>query len=85
LLHEIGHHVDRQRNEEAFDAKPSKEKEVFAHRYADELRENLKRKGTLPFKRIFDIESLAADKLRVADFGAIEQVNCHSRKGDELV
>jgi len=83
LLHEIGHHVDRQRNEEAFDAKPSKEKEVFAHRYADELRKNLNRKGTLPFKRIFDIESLAADKLRVADFGAIEQVNFHSREGDE--
>ena len=74
LLHEIGHHVDRQRNEASFNAKPSKEKEVFAHKYADELRETLKRKGILPFNRIFDIESLKSDKLRVADFGAIEQV-----------
>ncbi len=73
LLHELGHHVDRKRSEEAFDAKPSKEKEVFAHRYADELRGTLNRKGILPFKRIIDIESLEADKLRIADFGTIEQ------------
>jgi len=73
LLHELGHHVDRKRDEELFDTKPSKEKEVFAHRYADELQDELKQKGILPFERIFDIESLESDKLRVVDFGAIEQ------------
>lgn len=72
LLHEIGHHVDRKRNEELFDVKPSKEKEVFAHRYANELRNNLKQKDILPFERIFDLESLESDKLRVVDFATIE-------------
>ena len=75
LLHELGHHVDRMRDEVAFETKTSKDKEVFAHRYADELRENLKQKGILPFERIFDLESLKSDKLRVVDFGAIEQIN----------
>jgi hypothetical protein len=73
LLHELGHHVDRMRNEELFKTKTPKDKETFAHKYADELRENLKQKGVFPFERIFDIESFQADKLRLVDFGAIEQ------------
>ena len=80
LLHELGHHVDRMRNEDVFETKTSKDKEMFAHRYADDLRENLKQKGILPFERIFDFESLEADKLRVVDFGAIEQFN--GREGE---
>jgi hypothetical protein len=70
LLHELGHHVDRMRNEEAFETKTSKDKEVFAHRYAEDLRESLKQKDVIPFESIFDINSLEADKLRVEDFGA---------------
>jgi hypothetical protein len=65
------------RNEVAFETKPSKDKEVFAHRYADKLRETLEQKGVLPFKRMFDLESLESDILRVEDFGAIEQVTGH--------
>jgi hypothetical protein len=57
------------RNEGAFETKTSKDKEVFAHRYGDELREKLKQKSVLPFYLIFDIEGLEADKLRVKDFG----------------
>lgn len=68
LLHELGHHVDWTRDSEAFDKKTSKDKEVFAHRYADELREKLTQQDILPFERIFDIESLAADKLNIEDF-----------------
>jgi hypothetical protein len=74
LLHELGHHVDRMRNEAAFETKTTKDKEVFAHRYADELREVLKQKDVLPFERIFDLESFESDKLRVVDFAAVEQV-----------
>ena len=74
LLHELGHHVDRMRDEEAFETKTSKDKETFAHKYADNLREKLKQKGILPVERIFDIGSLESDKMRVENFGAIEQV-----------
>jgi hypothetical protein len=77
LLHELGHHVDRMRNEIAFETKPSKDKEIFAHKYTDKLRETLEQKGVLPFKRMFDLESLESDILRVEDFGAIEQVIEH--------
>ncbi len=48
---------------------------MFAHKYADEMRENLKQKGVLPFERIFDRKSIESDKLRVVDFGAMEQFN----------
>lgn len=72
LLHELGHHVDRTRNENVFETKTSKDKEIFAHRYADEMRENLRREGVVPFERIFDLESIESDKLRAADFIAVE-------------
>jgi len=68
LLHELGHHVDRTRDLTAFETKTSKDKEVFAHRYAEDLAKRLTGKGVLPFERIFDTESLDADKLRVEDF-----------------
>ena len=80
LLHELGHHVDRMRNEAAFERKTSKDKEVLAHRYADKLREKLEEKEIIPFERIFDIESILSNKLRVKDFGAIEQIN--GREGE---
>ncbi|HXG86340.1 MAG TPA: hypothetical protein VNI84_20140 [Pyrinomonadaceae bacterium] len=72
LLHELGHHVDRMKNEDAFETKTSKDKEMFAHRYADEMREYLKQKGILPFERIFDLRSIESDKLRAIDFVALQ-------------
>jgi hypothetical protein len=72
LLHEIGHHVDRMRNEEIFETKTSKDKELFAYRYAYQLREALEKNRIIPFARIFDAESVRSDNLRVADFDESE-------------
>ena len=41
LLHELGHHVDYTTNYETIDNKTSKDKEVFAHSYADKMKEKL--------------------------------------------
>ena len=68
LLHELGHHVDYNRNPTLFRTKPRSEGEVFAHRYADKLKEELLRKGVIPFDRILDVNSLDKDKLRMSDF-----------------
>lgn len=69
LLHEVGHWVDYlekvERPEaagvESFDtlndryfSRPKQEREAFAHRYADELGNKLKKFGLLPFDRIED-------------------------------
>lgn len=71
LLHEIGHHVDFQRDPIAFDQKANVEKEVFAHRYADELRARLMQQQVLPFPRKLSTEQIEKDGLRVTDFVAI--------------
>ena len=71
LLHEIGHYVDYSRNPTGFDKKISREREVFAHRYADELREDLVQKKVIPFERILDASSLEVDGLNRPDFTAI--------------
>ncbi len=71
LPHEIGHHVDYSRNPTAFDRKIAREKEVFAHRYADELREALSQKKVIPFERILEPRSIETDGLRMEDFMAI--------------
>lgn len=67
LLHEIGHWVDylekverpaesgtgtRQELSETFFRRPGQEREAFAHRYADAMRERLKRFGIIPFEQI---------------------------------
>jgi hypothetical protein len=52
LLHEIGHHVDFSRDEEGFETKPSKDKEAFAGRYADEAQARLRAAGVIPFERM---------------------------------
>lgn len=66
LLHEIGHWVDwlekvenpSTRGEDystlaaLYFARPKSELEAFAHRYADNLRETLEKKGVIPFSRI---------------------------------
>lgn len=67
LPHEIGHWLDwlekvvrpfyRDEDDystlaDRYDARPKDEKEFFAHRYADKLRETLERNGAIPFSRI---------------------------------
>lgn len=72
LLHEIGHHVDNKRSPNAFDKKPSNDKEAFAHNYADKLRQKLSEAGAIPFARIFNTESIERDKLRLSDFAPFD-------------
>src|SRR5215510_5331714 len=68
LLHEIGHSVDYDSDPVAFDRKSSLEKETFAHRYAEKLRERLVRFGVIPFARMVDKKTIARDGLSVSDF-----------------
>lgn len=68
LLHEIGHHVDYKKNEDIFDRKPSQQKEVFAHRYAEKLGNEMKKKKIIPFERIGTKESIELGGLRISDF-----------------
>ncbi|MEM8638675.1 MAG: hypothetical protein AAGG51_07685 [Cyanobacteria bacterium P01_G01_bin.54] len=78
LPHEIGHYVDYLENVEIpsgdndetwkqldslYDAKPSKDKEDFAHRYAREFFELQCQHGKLPFQRIFNPKSLREKNL----------------------
>ena len=55
LLHEIGHNSDPK----PFD-RQSQEKEDFAHRFADEMRDKLIADGAIPFPRILDEQSILA-------------------------
>ncbi len=41
-----------------YDSKPSRDKEAFAHRYADNFRNKLKDAGAIPFSRILNYENL---------------------------
>jgi hypothetical protein len=73
LPHEIGHYVDYLhsvedpsrdnidqwiRLDEVYRARPSQEKEAFAHRYADEFRHHMTIDARLPFDRIVDERSM---------------------------
>jgi hypothetical protein len=51
-----------------FHGRPDKEKEQFAHAYADNLRRDLVSRQMLPFERQFDRERLRQDNLLVQDF-----------------
>lgn len=82
LPHEFGHYVHYCQVVEApegdelswnqrwerYHALPSEEKERFAHQYADQLNEELKKKGLLPFQRILNLEQIQEDGLSVEDF-----------------
>lgn len=82
LLHEIGHYVfyrikyleklgDDDFNEQLdqqYENIPKKEKEAFAHKYADDLKSKLQSKGLIPFGRIIDKESMERDRLRLEWF-----------------
>lgn len=65
LLHEIGHHVDRNRcSEDEWDGKISAVKEDYAHGYAQVLYEALAKQGVVPFTPIIDDKSMADDGLK---------------------
>ena len=49
-------------------SRPSKEREAFAHRYADETRRSLNDAGVIPFERCLDLDVLRRDGLRPEDF-----------------
>ncbi len=87
VLHEIGHQVDHlekvQRPADADEAgwsdlyesywqRPSREREVFAHGYADRVGATLRLEGRIPFARIDSKERLLALGLRPSDFHATE-------------
>ena len=48
--------------------RPSREREAFAHRYADEQRAHLMSLGKLPYPRQFDAQAMRAEGLRLEDF-----------------
>ncbi len=84
VLHELGHHVDYRskitdlaadqadydRRRDAFFARPQREREEFAHRYADEQAARLRDEGVIPFARLDDPASLKRDGLDPAWFTA---------------
>lgn len=70
LLHEIGHHIDYSSSPEAFGRKTSHDKEAFAHRYADDLRQQLTKRKVIPFERIVDPKHMETDGLQMSDFTA---------------
>lgn len=50
IPHEIGHMIDYlESGEEDFDSKPARQKEDFAHRYADEFLKKMEDEGKIPF------------------------------------
>ncbi len=76
IPHEIGHYVDYLESWNKFDcgddndrfwelykAKPKREKEVFANRYADEFRKEMESKKLFPFVPKFNKEDVQADRL----------------------
>jgi hypothetical protein len=74
LPHEIGHYVDyfksvrRDGDGDLYWSKPSDEKEVFAHRYADQFYEKEKKAGNIPFERILNEEQIVTDGLVLSWF-----------------
>ena len=53
---------------DAYHNRPRREREDFAHRYADRMRDKLTRTGVLPFTRKVKRRTLRADGLRLLDF-----------------
>ena len=85
LLHELGHYrhfhefkpfgdnpTDEEVNRgiELYDTIPQKDKEDFAHRYADEMKKKLVDKKVFPFERIVDKEGMKRDGLNPDWFNA---------------
>lgn len=83
IPHEIGHYLDYVECKEKFewnddygrfwelyDAKPSREKEIYAHRYADEFWRDMSESGHLPFDPICDVSALRTAGLAPEWFAA---------------
>jgi hypothetical protein len=83
IPHEVGHWVDWLANvvrksdrtstplenlEERYFARPQSEREAFAHRYADSVRDRLLRKHLIPFPRMIDVGAFLRDGLSPKDF-----------------
>ncbi len=83
LLHEIGHWVDYRQNVtipsasdpdiwlglwERYWARPSAEREAYAHRYSVESATKLRNRGMIPFERMLNIDQLLQDGLHLNDF-----------------
>ncbi len=87
LPHEIGHYVDWVREvdrpagddldewfrlDELYYSRPAREREDFAHRYADDFRARAEDAGYLPFRRFFDLEWAVAQGLDPEWFGVVD-------------
>ena len=81
IPHEIGHYVDYVECKRTYDwgddyerfwelyyAKPSRQKEVYAHRYADEFWREMEARQRLPFSPTYDPEIIRQDHLEPAWF-----------------
>lgn len=73
LLHEVGHLVDFARRIDEDGESTAMEKEDFAHRYATETFDRLKKAGIVPFTRILEPDVLHQDGLRLQDFQLEQQ------------
>ena len=86
--HEVGHYVDYLKSKRFFDcgddcerfwelygAKPSHEKEVFAHRYADEFRREMEVKHLIPFSPTYDPEIIRQERLMPEWFAPTRRVS----------
>ncbi|MGQ0843497.1 MAG: ImmA/IrrE family metallo-endopeptidase [Sporichthyaceae bacterium] len=62
-------HPEWDRLGERYWAKSNREKEVFAHRYAEELGARLRREGKIPFDRMADPDRLREEGLNPSWFG----------------
>ena len=69
FLDREGAEVEEERAQETYGARPSVEKEAFAHRYADETRRELETTGIIPFERQVSEAGLREDNLRPEWFG----------------
>lgn len=83
--HEVGHYVDYltfdagkgiehggQEFWDLYGAKPGKDKEDFAHRYADEFRELMKSTGNFPFRQLRDPSRIKLAGLEPVWFASID-------------
>jgi hypothetical protein len=84
VLHELGHWVDWLEKVETpsvgasdeawqelcdrYCRRPEAEREAFAHRYANELGENLRARGVIPFERVASRTRMDSDGLDHSDF-----------------
>jgi hypothetical protein len=87
LPHEVGHYVDRLNHidehgdSELFWTKPDKDKEAFAHRYADEFQARERALGRIPFDRIIDESALISEGISPLWFTPLTNV-CGLCTGD---